>query len=288
VAGAAASPLDRHSPLPLWAQLQGDLTRRLALGAFDETFPGENALVETYAVSRPTVREALRRLREAGVLQSARGQATRVRRGIEQPLGSLYSLFREVEARGIRQTSTVLALRTEEHPAAAAALGLPPGASLFHLERVRLADGEPLAHDRVWLPADLAAPLQGADFTRSTLGHELAVRCGVRLTVGHERLTACLPGPPVRLLLRLPGGEACLQVERTGVLGERPVEHRVTVVRGDRFAVLTDWTAAGCTVGAASRCARWPDRAGRPRGPRGAGAPGARPTDPARQKASQQ
>ena len=69
---AGARPLDRHSPMPLWAQLHDDLTRRLALGAFDQGFPGENELVDTYAASRHTVREALRRLREAGVLESAR------------------------------------------------------------------------------------------------------------------------------------------------------------------------------------------------------------------------
>jgi GntR family transcriptional regulator len=247
-----ARSLDRHSPLPLWAQLHDDLTRRLALGAFDQAFPGENDLVEAYAVSRHTVREALRRLREAGVLESARGRTTQVRRGIEQPLGSLYSLFREVEAHGIRQASRVLALRLERDPAAAAALGLATDAELFHLERLRLADDEPLAHDRVWLPADLGAPLLEADFTHSALYDELAARAGVRLTGGRERITACLPDAAARTLLDLPAGEACLQVERTGLLGDRTIEHRITVVRGDRYAVLADWTPKGYTLGAAT------------------------------------
>ena len=249
---AGARPLDRHSPMPLWAQLHDDLTRRLALGAFDQGFPGENELVDTYAVSRHTVREALRRLREAGVLESARGRTTQVRRGIEQPLGSLYSLFREVESRGMSQASRVLALRTEQETEVAAALGLAADADLFHLERVRMADDEPLAHDRVWLPADLGAPLLDADFTHSALYDELAARAGVRLTGGRERITAVLPDADTRALLRLPDGEACLRVERTGLLGKRMVEHRVTVVRGDRYAVLADWTAKGYTVGAAT------------------------------------
>ena len=249
---AGARPLDRHSPMPLWAQLHDDLTRRLALGAFDQGFPGENELVDTYAVSRHTVREALRRLREAGVLESARGRTTQVRRGIEQPLGSLYSLFREVESRGMSQASRVLALRTEQETEVAAALGLAADADLFHLERVRMADDEPLAHDRVWLPADLGAPLLEADFTHSALYDELAARAGVRLTGGRERITAVLPDADTRALLRLPDGEACLRVERTGLLGKRMVEHRVTVVRGDRYAVLADWTAKGYTVGAAT------------------------------------
>lgn len=251
-ARTAARPLNRQSPLPLWAQLQEDLTRRLALGAFDEGFPGEMDLVETYAVSRHTVREALRRLREAGVLESGRGRTTQVRRDIEQPLGSLYSLFREVEARGMRQTSTVLSLCRGTRPEAAAALGLPEDADLVHLERVRLADGEPLAHDQVWLPAEVAHPLLEADFTHAALYDELAARCGVRLTGGRERITACLPPPPVGRLLHLPDGEACLRVERTGCVAEQTIEHRVTLVRGDRYAVIADWSARGYTVSAAA------------------------------------
>jgi len=65
---AAARPLDRASPLPLWAQLRADLLRRLDAGAFDEEFPGEMGLVAAYQVSRQTVRTALRELRADGVV----------------------------------------------------------------------------------------------------------------------------------------------------------------------------------------------------------------------------
>src|ERR1700731_3642831 len=92
--------VDRTNPLPLWAQLHEDLRRRLGTGAFTQHFPTELELVEQYAVSRHTVREALRRLRDSGVLDSARGRGTWIAQPpIEQPLGSLYSLFQEVEAR---------------------------------------------------------------------------------------------------------------------------------------------------------------------------------------------
>jgi len=242
--------------MPLWAQLQQDLSRRLALGVFDDDFPAEMQLVEAYDVSRHTVREALRRLREAGVLDSARGRGTHVRQGIEQPLGSLYSLFRAVEAAGMTQTSTVLALRLATDSDAAQVLGLPAETALVYLERVRWADDEPLAHDRVWLPPELAMPLLDADFTHAALYDELAARCGIRLTGGQERITACLPRPEQRALLHLPRGQACLRVERTGCIGSPTIERRITVVRGDRYAVLADWSAKGYTLGAATGVTR--------------------------------
>lgn len=153
-----ARPVDRHSPLPLWAQLHDDLLRRLTAGGFPASFPGEHELVDEYGVSRHTVREALR---QAGVLDSARGRRTAIRQQrIEQPLGALYSLFEEVQARGMRQRSEVLARDLRTDVAVAARLGLAPDTVFVYLERLRFADDEPLATDQVWLVADMARPLR--------------------------------------------------------------------------------------------------------------------------------
>lgn len=238
-----AKAVDRSSPLPLWAQVQEDLRRRLGTGAFAERFPTELELVGQYAVSRHTVREALRRLRDSGVLDSARGRGTWLaQQPIGQPLGSL---FHQVEARGLQQRSDVLALRAERNPEAARRLELSADAELVYLERLRWADEEPLAHDRIWLPAALAAPLLNAEFTSSGLYDELAARCGVRLTGGRERISAVVPDKATRSLLAVPRAVACLLIERTGCLHRRPAEWRVATVRGDRFAVLTDWGPRG-------------------------------------------
>ncbi|HUR75134.1 MAG TPA: GntR family transcriptional regulator, partial [Sporichthya sp.] len=133
--------LDRASSTPLWAQLEEDLQQRLADGAFDSAFPGEHELAEQYGVSRHTVREALRRMRATGVVDSTRGRGSSIRHGaIEQPLGALYSLFRSVEATGVEQRSKVRVLEVRRQNAVAITLGLDPEAELVFLERLRLAD----------------------------------------------------------------------------------------------------------------------------------------------------
>lgn len=241
-------PLDRTSAMPLWAQLLDELTRRVEAGDFAAGVPGEHDLAQEYDVSRHTVREALRRMRDAGVLTSGRGRPTSVRAAMEQPLGSLYSLFREVEGRGMVQSSVVLAQDVVTDAEASAALGLASSTRLFHLERIRLADATPLAHDRVWLPASIAAPLMDADFSHAALYDELAVRCGVRVTGGHERIRAVVPAPQRRTQLDLPRGQACLAVERVGEADRRPIEYRLTLVRGDRWSVVANWTASGYAV----------------------------------------
>src|ERR1700712_1160913 len=70
--------LDRSGGQTLWKQLQQDLVRRLRAGEFDDLFPGELALVEDYAVSRHTVRQALSKLRADGLIVAERGRQPRV------------------------------------------------------------------------------------------------------------------------------------------------------------------------------------------------------------------
>ncbi len=238
--------LDRGGPLPLWQQLLADVRSRLADGEFVDAFPGELTLVQEYAVSRHTVREALRHLRTEGTVTAARGHKPRLAPvEIVQPLGALVSLFQAVEQQGLEQRSIVRRLEIVADGVVAPRLGLEESTPLLHLERLRLAGEEPLALDRVWLPADLARPLLDADFTHTALYDELATLCGIRLTGGSEQLRAVLPTAGERRLLKAPASAALLMVERTGCLHGRPMEFRHTLVRGDRYAVTAQYDNRG-------------------------------------------
>ena len=241
---AAARQLASRRPLPLWAQLRADLRRRLAAGAFGEEFPVELALVAEYEVSRHTVRAALRELRADGVVVAERGRRPRLAgpTAITQPLGALYSLFASVESAGQRQTSVVRVLDTRADAVVAGRLGLAADTPLFCLERLRLAGDEPLALDTVWLPADIAAPLLTADFTHTALYDELAARAGVRLTGGQEHIRAVVPTPAQRRLLQIPAATGALAIDRLGYADGRPVEWRQTIIRGDRFSLLAEFS----------------------------------------------
>ncbi|WP_051386190.1 GntR family transcriptional regulator [Actinokineospora inagensis] len=247
-ADRTSSPrLDRTLPTPLWAQLHDDLLRRVGAGEFEDAFPGELALAAEYAVSRNTVREALRRLRADGTVVAGRGHAPKLGKPTEitQPLGALYSLFASVQASGLTARSEVLALDERADGVVASRLGLEESTPLLYLERLRFAGDTPLAVDRVWLPHALAEGLMSADFTGTSLYHELDTRCGIRLTGGQERIRAVLPTDGERRLLGMPGDVAALAVDRLGTVERRPVEWRHTVVRGDRFSVLAKFSADG-------------------------------------------
>jgi GntR family transcriptional regulator len=183
-------------------------------------------------------------LRARGVVDRQRGRGSFLTDAVlVQPLGGLYSLFRAVEEAGLEQRSEVLFRGTERNEAVATRMGLPPGALLVRIERLRFADGEPLAVDDTWLPADIGRPLLDADLTRAALYDLLTELTPVRITAADERLTPIVPDDELSATLHLDAGEGVLRVDRVAWAGDRPVECRTTLIRGQRFQYVSSWRA---------------------------------------------
>ncbi len=228
--------------MPLWSQVLQDLRGRLSAGEFVESFPGDVELTGYYQVSRQTVREALRRLQAEGVIERGRGRGSFVRQlPIEQQLGTLYSLFRSVEAQGHVQTSTVRSLEIRRDREAADLLGCDPDDDLVYLERIRMVDGWPVVLDCSWMPACLASPLLGADFGHTALYRELEQRCGLRPDSGWERISPVMPTAEQRRLLGIGTRDPAYGIERLACQGPLAVEWRHGVIRADRFRFVARW-----------------------------------------------
>ncbi len=237
--------IDRSHPLPLWAQVLGNLRARLQNGEFGERFPTDEQLVAEYEVSRQTVREAVRRLADEGLLERTRGRGTRVKT-FEHVAGSLGSLYEQVRRQSATQRSVVLARAIVTDAEIARQLALAPDSEVVHIERLRFADEEPLAIDRAWLPASLARQLLGVDLTDTGLYVELARLCGIDDLHGSERIRPVIPSEADRCTLALPDGEAAFSIKRLTRTGAaEPVEWRHSLVRGDRYTIKVDSRSPG-------------------------------------------
>jgi GntR family transcriptional regulator len=128
-------------------------------------------------------------------------------------------------------------------PEIAGRLELPARAALVHIERLRLADGEPLALDRSWLPARVAGRLLDAPLTRAGLYDELARLCGVTIVGGSERVRPVVPSVAERRALGVPQGVAGFAIERLVRSEQEPVEWRQSLVRGDRYSLVVELSA---------------------------------------------
>jgi GntR family transcriptional regulator len=237
-----AIPPNRTHPLPLWAQVCDDLRRRIDLNEFSTGFPGELDLTEQYGVSRHTIREALRVLRAEGILKSERGRGTSLReRNYSQNLGALYSLFQTISEEGVSQASEVQRLAITTNHTVAQELGVDPHTELVVLERVRLANDEPLALDTSWLLASETRALLNSDFTTNSLYSELKAQCGIEMNGGKERINAQPAPRHIASILNMPTGVAVFAIERLGAANNRAIEWRETFIRGDRFTLEVDF-----------------------------------------------
>lgn len=232
--------------MPLWAQVLADLRVRLASGEFSAGFPPERELINQYSVSRHTMRDAMRRLGDEGIINRERGRGTFLRHeSIVQRTGSLYSLFRSIEDQGFEQRSKVLRLERCVDADVARNLGVSPETELVTLHRVRNADDVPIALDEVWLPSSIAAPLLDVDFEHTGLYTELEGRCAVQPGAGWERIQPFAPSADERRLLDISSRTPAFLIERHTTFRGAPLEWRRTVIRGDLYTFVASWSDTG-------------------------------------------
>lgn len=142
----------------------------------------ESELGARFSVSRTTVRRALERLRDEGLVRSVKGSGWFAALDpVTQPLGRFATVEAAVEAAGAEARRQVRDFGFEPTPGdVAAALRGAPGDDALRVRRVNLADGEPFGVVTVWVPTELASELSRADVERSTF-YELLSAFGVEL-----------------------------------------------------------------------------------------------------------
>jgi GntR family transcriptional regulator len=229
--------IDHQSPVPKYFQLREILLDLVEseLDA-DQAIPSERELATRFGLSRMTVRQAVDHLVSEGRLYRVQGKGTFVARPkIEMPL-RLASFTEDMRARGLEPGSRDLDRRTDAASAhLARALQIAPGDPVHVIERLRTADGIPMAVERSHIPEAVAPGLADASLAGRSLYDVLASRYGVLLDRGDQTIEAGIADPTDAALLDLPGGSAVLLLQRRSFAGERPVEFAVSTYRADRY-----------------------------------------------------
>jgi GntR family transcriptional regulator len=120
--------------------------------------PNEQELAERFQVSRATIREAVRGLVEAGLVSRVHGSGTYVTgtRRARHSLDTTLSYTAMIEAAGFSAELVLLGMEVRAaDETEAKELGLPAGADVLAVERVRTADGRAVVYSRDRLPAEL-------------------------------------------------------------------------------------------------------------------------------------
>jgi GntR family transcriptional regulator len=229
--------VDRRSPVPLYHQVARQLADAIDAGILPagSKLDNEIALADQLGLSRPTMRKAIEELVGKGLLVRKRGVGTQVVHGRVRRELELTSLYDDLAAAGKRPGTTVLLNRLEPAPAdVAEELGVASGTDVRRLERLRHADGVPLALLRNWLPAE--PELTDEELEGDGL-YQLLRERGTHLRIARQRIGARGATVEEAALLELQPRDALLTMQRTayGDSG-RAVEYGDHCYRPDSYS----------------------------------------------------
>lgn len=233
--------LDPSTGVPLHKQVEDALLARIEAGEWPSgtRFPAEEQLCEAYRVSRITMRQAIGRLVNRGLLVRERGRGTFVRdAALTAGARRVTSFTTELAQLGLVAGARLL--ETGSAPAdgeTAAALALAEGEPVVRIRRLRTGDDKPIGLQTSFLAPARFPGLDKLDIAGRSLYEVLRTEYGIAPTEAVETFTVGpIKGADARLLEVAP--RSCgFFVERITLDAAGPFERVVSVMRGDRYRI---------------------------------------------------
>lgn len=233
-------PIDKSSPVPLYFQIAQNLRTAIEDGVLGpgDRLENEVEFSERLGVSRPTVRQAIQHLVHDGLIARRRGVGTVVvSRPFQRPL-AFSSLYDDLSAAGRSPTTEVLSVtEVPSDENVAVALAIRVGKPALRIERLRSAEGLPLACMCNYVAPSL---LHGVDvpMVLAKRGfYEMLRDRGVKFASADEVIGAREATSREARLLGVPRRSTVLTMSRLARdLRGQPIEYGIHAYLADRYS----------------------------------------------------
>lgn len=233
--------------VPLYIQLASFFRIQIHNGALQpgDMMIAENSLCDLLNVSRTTVRQSMNQLVEEGLLVRYRGKGTFVANfKIKRNMNHLYSFTEDMKAVGAKPVSKVIRAEVLETcpEEIADILKLPTAqAPVFYLERLRLANQEPILWERTYIPYYLCNRIETFDFNKDSLYQILNETYHLDMYHARETLDAIVLSKGEAALLECPPKSVGYKIARISYLDSGFVfEYTTSVTRADKCTYQFD------------------------------------------------
>lgn len=232
--------IDRESPIPLYYQLKELLTGRITSDEWQpgDMLPTEEQLQEQYELSRTTVRQALKELEFEGKISRYRGRGTFVSKPkISHSPDPHFNLTAYLTQQGMEPGWQVLSAGWVSATAEVAdRLGVKAGSRVYQLQRLRMANDEPIGYHITHVIPALG---EAIDENRLDQGGSLDYLHGpgqLEESYANRTIEAILASDETAKLLDIVKGSPILLIRRQVFNADGvPVEDMRAMYRGDRF-----------------------------------------------------
>jgi GntR family transcriptional regulator len=237
--------IDRFSKLPYYQQLYEILLGKIQRQEWQpgDKIPPESELIETFQVSRNTVRQVLDKLVNEGLIYRQRGRGSFVAHPtLEQSMTRIVSFTEDMHQRGFVPGTRVLSTGLVAAPDDVAdKLEISPGEQLVCLRRLRLADGEPMSIEESYLIHKYCPDILDHDYSKQPLRRVLESEYGIRIASARQVIQAIQAPSDLADLLEIHPGAALLLIIRISFSqGKIPVEYLRIHYRADRYSLYNE------------------------------------------------
>lgn len=243
-AKAAAGRESEHAvtavlPVPLHTQIRELLRRRILDGTYPphSQMPSESQMMESFGVSRITIRQALGDLQKEGLIFKVMGKGSFVAKPKAfQNLSRLQGFGEAMAPAGYETFSMLLSAReVAAGPVVAQRLAVPAGSAVFQIQRLRYLNREPISVDESYFPLELGQRLAQEDLATRDVFVILENDLGQNLTHADLQIEAISADESVARHLRIDEASPLLRIERLTYAGDCPIDFEFLYYRGDAF-----------------------------------------------------
>jgi GntR family transcriptional regulator len=231
-------PPKRFSPYYRW--LEAVLREDIEQGVYKpgDALPTEHQLMRGYKLSITTVRRAVHDLAREGWIYRKAGKGTFVKRNkLEERLARLTSFAEEMQSRNITPQFKLVSAEESIPPTEIMrALKLPSKQKAFLIERVQIANNEPIALARgYWIP-EIGEQLAQQDLNRISLYEIVEQHLHIPLTEADESISAAVADADIARKLDISRNSPLLVRRRLTYTTEMcPIEFTTTFYRADQY-----------------------------------------------------
>ena len=239
--------LKRDTPIPLYYQLKEIILKEILSGELEagDCLPTENEFMNSYQVSRATIRQAMAELVNENYLSRQKGKGTFVSKPkiTQQYINRIETYKEQMNKIGINPKTEVMTFHiTKANLAIGKELGLQKGDKVIELVRLRLIDAEPIVLAKTYMPYEICAFVLEHNMREESLYQILSKYPATRITKAKRTIEAVVAGEGTAKSLNITKGDA-IQIIRTTAVNskEQVIEYTIAKYRGDRnlFVVET-------------------------------------------------